>query len=275
VTLFSPRYQAVLRETHAKRRWGTKGHRSIQRFLPFVKSLGCQTLLDYGAGSGSVKRVLDPANVGLDISEYDPGVVGIDSLPQPADAVVCTDVMEHVEEQFVVDVLEHICQLTGVCAYLDIALIKAKCILPDGANAHITLKRAEWWLATIGKLPWITLRYDVGKKNLIVYLVKKASKQALEWKKELEGREARMKHIGDFGAAILALKAGRRVYRAGWNGKNMWLGLQFPDGNSRMTLPYVYIEYPVGHPFYPNGSRVPWLASQTDMLGEDWWVLED
>jgi hypothetical protein len=37
-----------------------------------------------------------------------------------------------------------------------------------------------------------------------------------------------------------------------------------------MTLPYIYIEYPKGHPAYPNGSRVPWLASQTDLLAEDW-----
>jgi hypothetical protein len=77
----------------------------------------------------------------------------------------------------------------------------------------------------------------------------------------------------NFGQALEALKNGRRVARAGWNGKGMWLLLQIPDANSKMTLPYVYIEYPVGHPAYPNGSRVPWLASQTDMLSEDWCIL--
>ena len=50
----------------------------------------------------------------------------------------------------------------------------------------------------------------------------------------------------------------------------MWLCLQVPDEHSKMTLPYIYIEYPVGHPAYPAGSRVPWLASQTDILAEDW-----
>jgi len=77
----------------------------------------------------------------------------------------------------------------------------------------------------------------------------------------------------NFGQALEALKNGRRVARAGWNGKGMWLQLQTPDANSKMTLPYVYIEYPVGHPAYPKGSRVPWLASQTDMLSEDWCIL--
>jgi hypothetical protein len=74
----------------------------------------------------------------------------------------------------------------------------------------------------------------------------------------------------DFGKALDALKGGSRVARSGWNGKGMWLLLQRPDENSKMTLPYVYIEYPAGHAAYPGGSRVPWLASQTDLLAEDW-----
>lgn len=50
--------------------------------------------------------------------------------------------------------------------------------------------------------------------------------------------------------------------------------LQVPDEHSKMTLPYIYIEYPAGHPAYPNGSRVPWLASQTDILADDWVIVE-
>jgi hypothetical protein len=78
----------------------------------------------------------------------------------------------------------------------------------------------------------------------------------------------------DLGWALLQLKSGHKVRRKGWNGKGMWLALQIPDENSKMTLPYVYIEYPVGHPAYPQGSRVPWLASQTDLLSEDWELVD-
>lgn len=74
----------------------------------------------------------------------------------------------------------------------------------------------------------------------------------------------------DFGQALELLKLGHRVFRTGWNGKNIWICLQAPDAESKMTLPYLYIEYPVGHPAYPEGSRVPWLASQTDLLSDDW-----
>lgn len=78
----------------------------------------------------------------------------------------------------------------------------------------------------------------------------------------------------DFCYALNALKEGKKVARSGWNGKGMWLNLQVPDENSKMTLPYIYIEYPVDHIAYPKGSRVPWLASQTDLLAEDWMVVE-
>ena len=78
----------------------------------------------------------------------------------------------------------------------------------------------------------------------------------------------------NIGWAVAQLNSGRKIRRAGWNGKGMWLQLQRPDEHSKMTLPYVYIEYPVGHPAYPNGSRVPLLASLTDLLATDWEIAE-
>lgn len=77
----------------------------------------------------------------------------------------------------------------------------------------------------------------------------------------------------DFGEALFELKNGNKVCRSGWNGKGMWLMFQVLDEHSKMTLPYIYIEYPKGHPAYPQGSRVPWLASQTDLLAEDWAII--
>lgn len=74
----------------------------------------------------------------------------------------------------------------------------------------------------------------------------------------------------DFGWALDALRGGQRVAREGWNGKGMWLELQVPDEHSKMTLPYIYLNYPEGSGPYPAGARVPWLASQTDMLATDW-----
>lgn len=77
-----------------------------------------------------------------------------------------------------------------------------------------------------------------------------------------------------FSLALIALREGKKVARTGWNGRGMWVALQTPDANSKMSLPYLYIEYPEGHPAYPNGSRVPWVASQMDLLACDWEVVD-
>jgi hypothetical protein len=71
----------------------------------------------------------------------------------------------------------------------------------------------------------------------------------------------------DFGSALKCLKMRITVAREGWNGKGMWLRMQFPDAGSKMTLPYIYMKT-------ADGNFVPWLASQTDMLAEDWYVVE-
>jgi hypothetical protein len=78
----------------------------------------------------------------------------------------------------------------------------------------------------------------------------------------------------NFSEALECLKKGHKLTRKNWNGKNMWLLLQVPDDHSKMTLPYIYIEYEKNHPKYPLGCRVPWLASQTDLLSSDWSIVE-
>jgi hypothetical protein len=77
----------------------------------------------------------------------------------------------------------------------------------------------------------------------------------------------------NFGQALNELKDGRKIQRAGWNGVGLWLELQTPDEHSKMTLPYVFISYPDDAKTTP-GARVPWLASQTDLLAEDWRVVD-
>ena len=76
----------------------------------------------------------------------------------------------------------------------------------------------------------------------------------------------------NFSSALLAVKEGRKIARSGWNGKGLWVELQVPDEHSKMTLPYLYMCYPDDATNTP-GARVPWLASQTDILANDWEIL--
>ena len=80
----------------------------------------------------------------------------------------------------------------------------------------------------------------------------------------------------DFGTAVEALKQGARVAREGWNGKGMWLGLVdtgYYDvgcsvvGEINVLLPWIGMKT-------ADNKFVPWLASQTDVLAEDWQIVE-
>jgi len=79
----------------------------------------------------------------------------------------------------------------------------------------------------------------------------------------------------DFGKALDALKKGEKVSRKGWNGNGIFLELQLPDPLSKMTHPYIYIDTTelVTTNQHAPLVRVPWIASQTDMLADDWVVL--
>lgn len=85
----------------------------------------------------------------------------------------------------------------------------------------------------------------------------------------------------DFGVALALLKAGCRVYRRGWNGKGMYLILV---QGSRFTVnrPPLLGVYPPGTEIEyhahidmktAQGYVVPWVASQSDLLAEDWEAL--
>jgi Protein of unknown function (DUF2829) len=85
----------------------------------------------------------------------------------------------------------------------------------------------------------------------------------------------------DFGGALKALKGGGKVTRLGWNGKGMFLYLVagstfevnrppllgiYPEGTQISYLPHIDMRT-------ADGSCVPWLASQSDLLADDWSVI--
>ena len=103
----------------------------------------------------------------------------------------------------------------------------------------------------------------------------------------------------DYSDALRNLKAGRRVARSGWNGKGMWLKLVPADkygvvtGDPKDDYGVAVADRGEAHLGRWNGDQsfalptlpwigmktaddkfVPWLCSQTDMLAEDWGVVE-
>lgn len=71
----------------------------------------------------------------------------------------------------------------------------------------------------------------------------------------------------NFGEVLEGLKKipEKRYARDGWNGKRMWISLQpgVEAADGTPFLPFIYMRT-------VRGEMVPWLASQTDMLMDDW-----
>lgn len=71
------------------------------------------------------------------------------------------------------------------------------------------------------------------------------------------------------GAAMSMIRQGKKARRRGWNGKGMYI-FYVPEEFDGTTITRAYIMM-----FDAQQQLVPWLASQTDMLADDWEVVED
>ena len=89
--------------------------------------------------------------------------------------------------------------------------------------------------------------------------------------------------MSDFGYALNQLKQGRKLAREGWNGKNKFIYL-VNGSNFEVNRPPLLGIYPPGKKIdyrshidmrTADGSCVPWVASQTDLLADDWVSVED
>lgn len=133
------RANRLLHESNPK--YGTSGIKWVAKIASLADAMKCDGILDYGCGKGLLAAALPE----LKIREYDPAIPGKDEEPKPADLVVCTDVLEHIEPDCLDDVLEHICRLTRQYAFLNIATRPAVKSLHDGRNAHLIVEPADWW----------------------------------------------------------------------------------------------------------------------------------
>ena len=78
----------------------------------------------------------------------------------------------------------------------------------------------------------------------------------------------------DFSKALEEAKSGQKIRRSGWNGNGIFVTIQRPDENSKMSSPYLYIDTTGLQSDNENTPRVrtPWTPSQTDIMAEDWEV---
>jgi FkbM family methyltransferase len=174
----SPRYRELIElygrmHTHGEQKLGIPAEKtfpgtSLAKHVPRIKRLiertGARTILDYGAGKGLQYRpqkvVVDGEHVADGIGEYwdvdevrcfDPGYAPHSALPEGKfDAVVSTDVLEHCPEEDLPWILDEIFGYADRFVYLNVACFPARKTLPNGENAHITVRPPQWWRELVG-----------------------------------------------------------------------------------------------------------------------------
>jgi len=150
--LISPAYRDAQIALHADPRGyarggGTRGDRWASTVLGIAEQFDCWSLLDYGAGQGSLGRALNGSR--LTVREYDPAIKGKAEMPSFADMAACIDVLEHIEPERLSSVLAHLRQLARKAVFLVVSTRSSETTLPDGRDAHLIIESDDWWRARV------------------------------------------------------------------------------------------------------------------------------
>lgn len=182
--LITPEYLEqirLLRTAEYMPGWGNSGQRHVKPIEKLLRaSLASdnrdeklKSLLDYGCGHGHILKQLTFNGIAMRVAlqGYDPGMPEYSALPEPADLLISTDVLEHIEPDCLDDVLAHMKSLTLKKAYLNISCRPARISLPDGKNAHLIVEEPDWWHTRLSAYfsDIQTLRIDERRHN-VTYL---------------------------------------------------------------------------------------------------------
>lgn len=157
------------------------------RIRKMIARTGARTILDYGCGKGMQYRVPVPLDGRIfnsiqeywgveSIRCYDPGYEPFSKLPDGVfDGVVCTDVLEHCPEQDLEWIIEGLFSFARKFVFANVACYPARKTLPNGENAHCTIRPGNYWEALFeqaaARFPgmlwqvWIDERNAQGQKE--------------------------------------------------------------------------------------------------------------
>ena len=156
MSTLSEDYRTVLKQTHALMKkangvgWGnTSAGPFYERILDQIDRHGVTELLDYGAGAGRLKARLAVDRPHVIVHEFEPARDDCCEPPKPCDFVVCNDVFEHVEPEYLAEFFKDLRRVVSDRGYFTVCMTPAKKVLPDGRNAHLIQKPYEWWLGKV------------------------------------------------------------------------------------------------------------------------------
>jgi hypothetical protein len=161
--LITEEYRSLNAQLHENEAYGTSGRHAAETIKNLSDKYG-RDILDYGCG----KRTLEKA-LGFPIKNYDPAIEGLDAPPEPAEIVVCGDVLEHIERDCLNDVLDDLKRVVRHIGLFTISTVPAKKFLADGRNAHLIVEKEGWWFPKIKSRFYIDY-WDVQEKGIAAYV---------------------------------------------------------------------------------------------------------
>lgn len=167
----SHEYLALNQQLHQTNpEYGISGSKRTETVLKLIEATKPESILDYGCGKSTLAHSLP-----MPIWEYDPAIPGKEALPRPADLVICTDVLEHVEPDYLQAVLLDLARCTKKVCYAVVYLKESLKFLADGRNAHLIQQGRAWWEQTIAQ-HFTIAKSDVNVHELHLVLGPKSTK---------------------------------------------------------------------------------------------------
>lgn len=147
--MISQAYKAEQQRMHeANPNYGVASVQYAPIVTQLINKLGISELLDYGCGKGRLAQSIEPDHQ-VTVRMYDPGIPGIDSLPDSAQFVTCIDVLEHIEPEYLDSVLDDLARVVEFFGFFTVHTGPAVKVLSDGRNAHLIQEPPRWWLPKI------------------------------------------------------------------------------------------------------------------------------
>lgn len=143
--LISEKYKKMYTILHNDNlNYGNSHHLSPEISL-LISFLRPKTILDYGCGKGLLTKTLQSKYPNIEFFNYDPCVEKYSKLTRSSfDMILNTDVLEHIPEENIDNILKHIKSLSDN-VFFNLHHEKALTFLPNGENAHCTIKPPKWY----------------------------------------------------------------------------------------------------------------------------------
>jgi hypothetical protein len=175
--LFSNNYLSELQWLHAKadrpRGFGGK-IKPLGTFYTYFELWKPNSVIDYGCGKGVILNHLKTNFPDTVWHGYDPAVNEYKNIiDKTYDCVFSTDVLEHIEPQFLDNVLDHMWNLSNKFLWLRIDTRPARKTLQDGRNAHLILEDKSWWENKLKERPGKIVYIELGKKGKLDVAIEK------------------------------------------------------------------------------------------------------